>query len=135
MPVDPVTPVLQPQKLVVERECCGNILLEGNQPGFLIWESDVQSNVTVTQISVYCDSSSTDSLQLEIDGEEKRNMYVPVGNTANFIGQGVHTISISSKGNTTMSLVEGKYVITTTLQLKENNHLGNENKNGGSSLE
>jgi hypothetical protein len=103
----------------INKECCGNILLQGNQSGFRIWEIDVESKIEVAQISIYSSSSSTQAIEVDIethDADNKR-LSVPPGSTVNFIGQGVKAIAISSLGDE-MSYVEGKYAISTTLQIE-----------------
>ncbi|WP_326072542.1 S-Ena type endospore appendage [Paenibacillus alba] len=121
VPVIPVDPPIPSPSIVVEKECCGNILIQGIQPPFLIWEADVDAAITVAQLSIYCDSSSTDALEVEIEGAEKKHLSVSPGNTNNYIGQGITSIRISSKEQT-MTYVEGKYVISTTLQLQAKAH-------------
>ncbi|NOU68318.1 hypothetical protein GC096_30265 [Paenibacillus sp. LMG 31461] len=108
-----------PPLTTINKECCGNILLQGNQPGFRIWEIDVESKIEVAQISIFSSSSSTQAMEVDIethDGDNKR-LSVPPGSTINFIGQSVKAIAISSLGDE-MSYVEGKYVISTTLQIE-----------------
>ncbi|WP_144406969.1 S-Ena type endospore appendage [Paenibacillus sp. IHBB 10380] len=123
--IHPADPAKHPSKFVVEKDCCGNILIQGKQLGFQIWEIDVESNINVAQISIYSNSMSTDALEVEIDGAERKYMYVPPGSTTNFIGQGIKSIKISSQGNE-LTYVEGRYVISTTFQLQANSALVNE---------
>ncbi|WP_407871809.1 S-Ena type endospore appendage [Paenibacillus sp. P36] len=110
-------PVKTVSNLVVNKECCGNILIQGEQPGFYIWESDVDSNITIAQISIFSSSSSTQALEVKVDGTESKILSVPPGSTINFIGQGTKSIYISAQA-TEMTYVEGKYVISTTLQVQ-----------------
>ncbi|OPH47128.1 hypothetical protein BC351_11500 [Paenibacillus ferrarius] len=77
--------------------------------------------IAVAQLSIYCDSASTDALEVEIEGAEKKHLSVSPGNTNNFIGQGITSIRISSKEQA-MTYVEGKYVVSTTLQLQAKAH-------------
>lgn len=112
-PIDPVKP-----NIPVEKECCGNLLIQGGQPAFQIWENDVDSKISVVQITIYSFSSSTESIEVEIDGDEIKHMTVPPGNTTNFIGHGIKTVKVSAKGNE-HAYVEGKYVISITLHLPD----------------
>ncbi|ANY69098.1 hypothetical protein BBD42_23395 [Paenibacillus sp. BIHB 4019] len=95
------------------------MLVQGKQPEFLIWEADVDSQTTIAQISVFSNATSTDALNIDINGEEQKRIVVLPGNTSNFIGQGVKSVKISVQGND-FTYVEGKYVISTTLQLPAN---------------
>ncbi|OAS14971.1 S-Ena type endospore appendage [Paenibacillus oryzisoli] len=108
-----------PPPTTINKECCGNILLQGNQPGFRIWEMDVDSKIEVAQISIYSSASSTQALEVDIETDvvDNKRLSVPPGSTVNFIGQGVKAITISSLGDE-MGYVEGKYVISTTLQIQ-----------------
>ncbi|BFT70955.1 hypothetical protein PAENIP36_23970 [Paenibacillus sp. P36] len=92
-------------------------MIQGEQPGFYIWESDVDSNITIAQISIFSSSSSTQALEVKVDGTESKILSVPPGSTINFIGQGTKSIYISAQA-TEMTYVEGKYVISTTLQVQ-----------------
>ncbi|MBH5317861.1 hypothetical protein I6N90_08605 [Paenibacillus sp. GSMTC-2017] len=94
-------------------------MLQSNQPAFTIWEIDVDSNITVAQVSFYLNSNSTEALEVLIKGEEKKRLYVPPGSTTNYIGQGIRSIKIPNQGNE-QTYIEGKYVISTTLQLQTN---------------
>lgn len=116
-PIPPcVDPVKQPCNCIVEKECCGNILIQGNQTGFNIWETDIESEIKVVQITIYSSSSSTDTLDVEIEGSETKHMNVPPGNTINFIGQGIKSVKVSAAENE-LKYIEGKYVISTTIEL------------------
>lgn len=112
--IDP--PIKYASNLVVDKECCGNILIQGQQAGFYIWEMEVDSNITIAQISIFSSSSSTQELEVKVDGTESKILSVPPGSTINFIGQGTKSIYISVQA-TEMTYVEGKYVISTTLQI------------------
>lgn len=111
--------------LVVDKECCGNILMQGQQSGFYIWETDVDSNITIAQISIFSSSSSTQPLEVRVDGTESKILTVPPGSTINFIGQGTKSIFISVQA-TEMTYIEGKYVISTTLQVPSDSDCHNE---------
>ncbi|WP_438351094.1 S-Ena type endospore appendage [Paenibacillus sp. FA6] len=115
----PLEPEKYPSNLIVEKECCGNILIQGIQPVFQIWETDIDSNISVVQISIYSNPSSTDTLEIEINSEERKLLYIPPGNTTNFVGQGIKSIMISSQGSNS-TYIEGKYNILTTFQLHRN---------------
>ncbi|MNQ78855.1 hypothetical protein D3C85_937770 [compost metagenome] len=113
----------QAQLTTINKECCGNILLQGNQPGFRIWEMDVDSRIEVAQISIFSNASSTQALEVDIETNEVDNkrLSIPPGSTINFIGQCVKAITVSSLGDE-MGYVEGKYVISTTLQIQSEHH-------------
>ncbi|WP_341277911.1 S-Ena type endospore appendage [Paenibacillus sp. FSL H8-0537] len=115
-PINPVKPCKNANDIVIEKECCGNVLIQGKQPEFLIWEADVDSQTTIAQISIFSDAASTDALNVDINGDELKRIIVLPGNTSNFIGQGVKSVRLSVQGND-FTYVEGKYVISTTLQL------------------
>ncbi|MZQ83065.1 hypothetical protein GQF01_13205 [Paenibacillus sp. 5J-6] len=119
------SPIKCAPNLVVDKECCGNILMQGQQPGFYIWETDVDSHITIAQISIFSSSSSTNALEVRIDGTESKILSVPPGSTINFIGQGTKSIFISVLA-TEMTYVEGKYVISTTLQVPSESDCHNE---------
>ncbi len=116
IPVNPVKPCHKIKEIVIEKECCGNVLFQGKQPEFLIWEADVDSQTTIAQVSVFSNATSTDALNVDINGEEQKRIVVLPGNTSNFIGQDVKSVKVSVEGND-FTYVEGKYVISTTLQL------------------
>lgn len=80
---------------------------------------DVDSKIEVAQISIYSSSSSTQALEVDIETDvvDNKRLSVPPGSTINFIGQSVKAITISSLGDE-MGYVEGKYVISTTLQIQ-----------------
>ncbi|MGO4185798.1 S-Ena type endospore appendage [Paenibacillus sp. MCAF9] len=105
--------------MLVEKECCGNILLQGNLTGLQIWETDIEAKVKLAQITIYSSPSSTDPLEVEIVGTETKLMIVPPGNTVNFIGEGIKSVKVSAKGNELL-YIEGKYVISTTIGLHSN---------------
>ncbi|UKS28898.1 hypothetical protein LOZ80_08220 [Paenibacillus sp. HWE-109] len=118
-PVDPVDPGKSQISTVVDKECCGNIMLQGKQPGFIIWENDVDANMSVVQISIFSNSNSSEALEVEVEGETRKTMFVPPGSTTNLIGKGITSVKIVTQGNE-LSYVEGKYVISTTLQIIKN---------------
>lgn len=124
-PVHPIDPPKDPSSHAVEKECCGNILVQGKQHGFPIWETDVELNTTMVQVSIYSNPASTEDLKVAIDGEERKHFSVPPGNTTTFIGQGIKLITISSQGNE-FTYVEGKYVISMTLHLHVKSAIVNE---------
>lgn len=109
--VDPVINVMPPSANRVEKECCGNILIEGKLSGLQIWETDVDAASTIVQVSVYSNSSSTGELEIEITGDEKRRLNLPPGNTTHFLGQGIRSVSLYSRDNE-HTYIEGKYVIS-----------------------
>ncbi|CAH1205193.1 hypothetical protein PAECIP111891_02705 [Paenibacillus allorhizoplanae] len=116
----PSPPPTPPAPLTtINKDCCGNILLQGNQPGFRIWEIDVESKIEVAQISIYSSSSSTQAIEVDIETDyaDNKRLSIPPGSTINFIGQGVRAIDISSLRDE-MAYVEGKYAISTTLQIQ-----------------
>ncbi|WP_343223639.1 S-Ena type endospore appendage [Paenibacillus oenotherae] len=115
---DPVDPAKKPGNRLVEKECCGNLLIQGKQPGFQIWGAAVELGNRVAQISVYSNPTSTDILEVEIEGTEKGHLYVPPGNTVNFLSQGIQSVKISVQGNE-HTYVEGKYVVSITLDLPD----------------
>lgn len=100
-------------------------MIQGYQPEFQIWETDVDTNINVVQISIYSNPTSTDILKVELIGEEMKQLYVPPGNTINVVSQGIRSIMISSQGNE-FTYIEGKYTISITLQLHANSALVNE---------
>jgi hypothetical protein len=121
--IDP--PTKGSSNLVVDKECCGNILMQGQQSGFYIWETDVDSTITIAQISIFSSSSSTQAIEVKVDGTESKILSVPPGSTINFIGQGTKSIFISVQA-TEMTYVEGKYVISTTQQVPAESDCHNE---------
>lgn len=124
-PIDPPDPVKPPSNIIVEKECCGNLLIQGVQPGFQIWQSDVESNLIVAQITIYCSPASTEAIEVEALGDERKHMYIPPGNTTNFVGQGIKLIKVLTQGNK-HTYVEGKYNISTTIHLQPNPAVINE---------
>ncbi|GKU79446.1 hypothetical protein L3i20_v238430 [Paenibacillus sp. L3-i20] len=70
-------------------------------------------------------SNSTEALEVLIKGDERRRLYVPPGSTTNYIGQGITSVKIPTQGNES-TYIEGKYVISTTLQLQTNSALVDE---------
>lgn len=110
-------PIIQDPNLVIEKESCGNILIQGNQPGFHIWESNVEACISVTQVSIYSNPNSTDAIEVEINGDEKKQLVVLPGNTISFLGQGITSVIVSTKGNE-LTYVEGKYAISYTIDLR-----------------
>ncbi|MFD0589686.1 S-Ena type endospore appendage [Paenibacillus sp. GCM10027627] len=115
----PVPPPADPPSTVVEKECCGSILIQDRQPGLLIWECDVKSRKSVIQVTILCNSNSTQALNVVINGREKVRMKIQPGNTSNYIGEDVHTVSVSVDESKELPYVEGRYSITTTLQMKQ----------------
>ncbi|NQX57457.1 hypothetical protein HQN88_01125 [Paenibacillus qinlingensis] len=78
----------------------------------------MESKIEVAQISVYSSSSSTQAIEVDIETDaDNRRLSVPPGSTINFIGQCVKAVDISTLSDE-MSYVEGKYVISTTLQIQ-----------------
>lgn len=84
-----------------------------------IWEADAATNVVLVQISIYSNPTSSDLLEVEIDGLEKKHIYVMPGNTRNYIGKGIKSINVSAQGNE-FTYVEGKYNISSTIELRTN---------------
>lgn len=124
-PCDPVDPPKPSSRLIIEKECCGNILIQGNQPAIQIWAAEVDTNITVVQVGIYCNSTSTDVLEVEIMGEENQHISIPPGNTSNFVGMGITSINVSSQDHH-LTFVEGKFNISTTLHLQANLAVDNE---------
>jgi len=116
--IDPVTPVLPQARGTIEKECCGNLLIQGNQEGFRIWESDTDASRNVLTIAIYSSQSSTEAIPVEIVGSEQKRLEIPPGNTVTFIGHNIKSVSIPSTPNVHM-YAEGKYVISATLPLRE----------------
>jgi len=117
-PVDPITPVIPPVRGTIDKECCGNLLIQGNQAGFHIWESDANASRNVLTIAIYSSQSSTEAIPVEIEGAEQRRLDVPPGNTVTFIGHNIKSVSIPATPNVCM-YAEGKYVISATLPLRD----------------
>lgn len=118
IPCDPVDPP-NPSRYIVEKECCGNILIQGNQPAIQIWSAEVDTNTTVVQIGIYCNTTSTDILEVEIRGKENEHISIPPGNTSNFVGVGITSVNVSSQDHH-LTFVEGKFNISTTVHLHAN---------------
>lgn len=109
----------EPFDFVVEKDCCGSILIQDKKQDFQIWEFEVESSIiSLIQISVFSNANSTHPLIVEIECAEKIRVYVPPGNTTNFIGQNIHAIKVFTESNEEDLYVEGKYTITSTIQLK-----------------
>jgi len=117
-PIDPVTPVIPPVRGTLDKECCGNLLIQGNQAGFNIWEGDADASRNVLTIAIYSSQSSTEAIPVEIEGAEQRRLDIPPGNTVTFIGHNIKSVSIPSTPNVYM-YAEGKYVISATLPLRD----------------
>jgi len=123
----PIPPCVDPisRNTIVEKECCGNLLIQGNQTEFPIWENDGGSNIKVVQITIYSSPTSTDPLDVEIVGTDTKQMHVPPGNTINYIGHDIKSVKVSAAGNE-FKYVEGKFVISTTIELHHHTTTVNE---------
>ncbi|WP_209859932.1 S-Ena type endospore appendage [Paenibacillus shirakamiensis] len=110
-------PYAWPPSHVVEKECCGNILITDQQSHIQIWEMEVNSLNTLVQLSLFSSPGSTDVLNVDIQGLDKKELTVTPGNTVNFIGQSIHSIRLSAHGDKQM-YIEGKYVVSTTVQIE-----------------
>ncbi|SDW61591.1 S-Ena type endospore appendage [Paenibacillus sp. CF384] len=100
-----------------DKECCGSILLQGEQSEFQLWELDVLSTQTLTQISIFINDKSTQALEIDVVGITTKHMIVPPGSTVNYIGQSVTAVRVPSQGSDS-TYIEGKYVISTTLTMQ-----------------
>ncbi|RXZ78682.1 hypothetical protein EBB07_25970 [Paenibacillaceae bacterium] len=115
IPADPGNPSTG---RTVEKDCCGNLLIQGIQPAFQIWETDVEAITNVLQVTIYSSPSSTDTFEVEFDSADKRSMTVLPGNTTTFISQGINAVKVSSRGNA-LTYIEGKFAISATLTLRD----------------
>ncbi|WP_090573165.1 S-Ena type endospore appendage [Paenibacillus sp. OV219] len=113
MPIDPVKPA---NNIIIDKECCGSILIQGVQPDFHIWENDVIAMINLVQISITSSASSTQSLEVLIVGSEQKKMTVPPGSTINYIGQRIHAVIIPSQGDE-FTYVEGRFAISISIKL------------------
>lgn len=112
-PVPPIPPTRCEQ--LIDKECCGSILVQGVQPSFQIWQSGVECYANIIQVSVYSSGNSTNPLIVDIVGEEDRQFVIQPGNTVNFIGRSIHIVRVSVQNANEFSYVEGKYVVSTSL--------------------
>ncbi|SFS61850.1 hypothetical protein SAMN05428962_1542 [Paenibacillus sp. BC26] len=116
-PPDPPDPPKKLKTYTFDKECCGSILLQGEQSEFQLWELDVYSMQTLTQISIFSNEKSTQALEVDIVGLTTKQMLVPPGSTVNYIGQSVTAVLVPAQGSES-TYIEGKYVISTTLTLQ-----------------
>nr|WP_322348802.1 S-Ena type endospore appendage [Paenibacillus albus] len=116
IPVIPIDPVKPANNIIIDKECCGSILIQGVQPDFQIWENDVIAMINLVQISITSSASSTQPLEVLIEGNEQKKLTVPPGSTINYIGQRVLAVIIPSQGNE-LTYVEGRYAISISIRL------------------
>ncbi|AZN42007.1 hypothetical protein [Paenibacillus albus] len=72
--------------------------------------------INLVQISITSSASSTQPLEVLIEGNEQKKLTVPPGSTINYIGQRVLAVIIPSQGNE-LTYVEGRYAISISIRL------------------
>lgn len=127
VPINPpvVTPVDPPELprtnpiQFVEKDCCGNFLIQEDQiKPIQLWAVGESIQVDLAQISIFNSSSSTGFLEVEITGAEPMNLQVYPGNTATFTGQNIRSIEIAARA-TSPVYIEGKYSVLSTFRVKD----------------
>ncbi|WP_138751037.1 S-Ena type endospore appendage [Paenibacillus sinopodophylli] len=118
-------------KLILEKECCGNLLIQGNQAEHEIWATDMEAKKNVVQISITTSSSSTDMLYVKIIGKKKHQMKVTAGNTSTFVGHDVQSVIVCVQGNE-QTYIDGKYAISASFYPRPTTCCSHNNKQGDS---